>query len=86
MDRTRDDWQGLDARKGRRMTRTQRVWQLIHMLQEKWHPNDELAQLFGVSPRTIRADLLYIGGEPFCQAVERRMACRIATSGEKPAT
>ena len=71
------------------MTRTQRVWLMIGLLQERWHPHDELARRFGVSTRTIRDDLLLIEGEPFCQPVQRRMACRIADSaesGRKPAT
>lgn len=71
------------------MTRMQRVWMMIGLLRECWHPHDELARRFGVSARTIRDDLLLIEGEPFCQPVQRRMACCIAQpakDGGKPAT
>jgi len=44
--------------------RAARLIQIMQALKERCYSTEELAERFGVSPRTIRKDLLDIQGEP----------------------
>lgn len=59
------------------MTRTQRVWDMIQRLREQPYTDEELADLYRVSERTIRADRLLIATDPFYQNVQRRVVFQI---------
>lgn len=59
------------------MTRTQRVHAMIRMLRQHPYSVSALADIFGVCPRAIQADLRLIQQDPFWLTVQRETVVRV---------